>query len=219
LAIAGEPPTRRAAGLPDDALVFCAFNNPVKFTRPLFAIWMSLLAEVPSSVLWLRADAPDVRSNLQREAQRHGIDAARLVFAPAERALEAHHERCRLADLFLDTLPYNAHATACDALLAGVPLLTCAGRSMAARVGASLLGALSMYELVTRSLEEYARRALELSLDPARLAALRAALARACAAGPLFQPAYYCRRLETAYASMCARMRTGLPPASFTVEA
>jgi predicted O-linked N-acetylglucosamine transferase (SPINDLY family) len=215
-----ESATRRTAGLPDDGMVLCAFNNPVKITRPLFAIWMTLLREVRGSVLWLRADVLAARSNLEREAQRHGVNPVRLVFAPAVKALDAHLERCRLADLFLDTFPYNAHATACDALSAGVPVLTCRGRSMAARAGASLLGALGMHELVTHSLEEYAQRALELSRDPARLTALRAAQARACGtAGPLFQPALYCRELEAAYAGMYARMRAGLPPASITIEA
>jgi protein O-GlcNAc transferase len=212
-------PARAAAGLPAHGLVYCAFNNPVKITPELFAVWMRLLHEAPGSVLWLRADASGARANLNAQARRHGIDTARLVFAPAVHSVDAHLARCRLADLFLDTLPYNAHATACDALLADVPVLTCAGRSMASRMGASLLGALGLHELVTHSLEEYEQRARELSADRARLAGIRQALITARARGPLFQPARYCRELENAYQSMCARMRAGLAPVAFAVPA
>ena len=163
--IAAEPPTRAAAGLPPTGFVFCAFNNAAKITRDLFAVWMRLLQAVPGSVLWLRTPGEDARGNLQREARQLGIEPQRLVFADAV-PMEEHLARQRLADLFLDTLPYNAHATACDALWAGLPVLTCRGKSFAGRVGASLLLALGLVELVAESIEDYQARALEFGATP-----------------------------------------------------
>ncbi len=213
--IAADTPTRAAAGLPPAGFVFCAFNNPVKITPEIFGIWLRLLADIPGAVLWLRVDAPEARENLTRTAIAQRIDPARLVFAPAQEAMEAHLARYRLADLFLDTLPYNAHATACDALWAGLPVLTCLGRSFAGRVGASLLTTLGLPELVTHDVAEYERTARELAQDPQRLAGIRARLDVLRARGPLFDTLRYCRELESAYAAMCARARAGLAPAGF----
>jgi predicted O-linked N-acetylglucosamine transferase (SPINDLY family) len=214
-----EVSSRTAAGLPEDALVYCAFNNPVKITPEVFAVWLQLLQQVPDTVLWLRADAPGTRANLQQALRRHAIDAARLVFAPAVREVADHVARCSLADLFLDTYPYNAHVTACDALLADVPLLTCAGRSMAARMGASLVAALGLPGLVTHSLAEYAARARELSDDRAQLRELRAAVRAARTRGPIFDPLPYCRSLERAYETAASRARAGLSPARSAIRA
>jgi predicted O-linked N-acetylglucosamine transferase (SPINDLY family) len=204
-------------GLPPTGFVFCAFNNPLKITPEVYAVWMGLLREVRGSVLWLRTAAPAVRSNLEQAAARHGVDSARLVFAPPLPAMDEHLARHRLADLFLDTLPYNAHATACDALWAGLPVLTCRGGSFAGRVGASVLTAVGLPELITDSLESYARLALALADDAARLADIRARLAQRRAASPLFDTRGYCRHLEAAYAAMVERARAGLAPGSFTV--
>lgn len=200
-------PTRAQVGLPVDGFVFCAFNNPVKIAPPVFSIWMQLLREVPGSVLWLRADVREAQKNLLREAIARDVDPERLVFAPALEAAQAHLARYRLADLFLDTLPYNAHATACDALWAGLPVLTCRGGSFAGRVGASLLGALGMPELVTDNLDDYARTALELARDPQRMGKIRIRLEEQRRQSPAFDTARYCRNLEAAYAAMCARHR------------
>ena len=137
-AIVERVPSRREAGLPDPGFVFCAFNNSYKITPDFFDVWMRLLARVPGSVLWLLDDNPSARGNLQQGARAHGIDPARLVFAPRVDHAE-HLARHRLADLFLDNLPCNAHTTASDALWAGLPLLTCRGTTFAGRVAASLL--------------------------------------------------------------------------------
>lgn len=212
-------PTRAAAGLPATGFVFCAFNNPVKITPQVFSIWLGLLREVPAAVLWLRADAPEVRANLLHAARTQDVDPTRLVFAPAVKAMESHLARYRLADLFLDTLPYNAHATACDALWAGLPVLTCRGGSFAGRVGASLLAALGVPELVTDSLTSYAQTALELARDSQRLAAIRARMDHLRHGSPVFNTTRYCRHLESAYATMWARCRDGLPPTGFMLGA
>ncbi len=141
-------PTRAEAGLPQTGFVFCCFNNGWKITAPVFDIWMRLLAQVEGSVLWL-LDGPHA-DNLRREAAARGVDAGRIVFAP-RLAPDAHLARHRLADLFLDTLPYNAHTTASDALWAGLPVLTCIGKAFPGRVAASLLKAIDLPELVTTS--------------------------------------------------------------------
>ena len=216
--IVAEPASRADAGLPERGFVFCAFNNPAKITPQLFAIWMRILQDVPESVLWLRVDLPVARENLLREARARGVGSDRLVFAPALSTSEAHLARYRLADLFLDTLPYGAHATACDALWAGVPVLTCRGRSFAGRVAASLIGALGLAELVADSLEAYARTARELAADSERLASIRARLKELRHGSSVFNTALYCRNLETAYRTMYSRHRDGLPAAAFSVE-
>ena len=146
----GAVPALRHAGFRKDGFVFCAFNNNWKITRPLFDVWMRLLSAVPQSVLWLKQPATDARANLEREAEARGIDPARLVYAENV-PLEIHLARHANAGLFLDTLPYNAHATAADALGAGLPVLTCKGQAFAGRVAASLLEAVGLPELVTRN--------------------------------------------------------------------
>jgi predicted O-linked N-acetylglucosamine transferase (SPINDLY family) len=211
------PPRRRDLGLPDSGFVFCAFNNPYKLNPALFDVWMGLLRETPDSVLWLRGGEPELLVNLEREAQSRGIDPARLVFAPRVASMEDHLARYCAADLFLDTLPYGAHATARDALWAGLPVLTCAGDACATRVAASLLTGLGLPELVTASLADYAARALDFAREPARLAPLRQALAERRATSPAFQTDLYRRHLEAAFTLMCERHQRGAPPQSFDV--
>jgi predicted O-linked N-acetylglucosamine transferase (SPINDLY family) len=213
----GPPPRRRDLGLPDAGFVFCAFNNPYKLNPTLFDIWMGLLRETPGSVLWLRGGEPTLIANLEREARSRGVDPARLVFAPRVASMDAHLARYCAADLFLDTLPYGAHATARDALWAGLPVLTCAGDAFASRVAASLLGALGMPELVTSSLADYAARALDYAREPARLLPLRQALVDRSATSPAFQTDLYRRHLEAAFTLMCERHQRGAPPQSFDV--
>jgi protein O-GlcNAc transferase len=199
----GKAPTRAAAGLPDDGIVFCCFNNNFKLAAPVFAIWMRLLAAVPRSVLWLKQAGEAARANLQQAAQGHGVDPKRLVFA-AGAPLDVHLARHQLADLFLDTLPYNAHATACDALWAGLPVVTCRGTAFAGRVAASLLTAAGLPELITENAADYEALALALARDPARLRALREKLASARATAPLFDTPRLARDLEALYLKMLA---------------
>jgi predicted O-linked N-acetylglucosamine transferase (SPINDLY family) len=217
--MAAEPPTRAAAGLPPAGFVYCAFNGTAKITRDMFRCWLRLLAHVPGSVLWLRAPGAAARENLQREARALGLDPDRLVFADAVASMASHLARHRLADLFLDTLPYNAHATACDALWAGLPVLTCRGRSFAGRVGTSLLQAVGLGELVAESMQEYEAKALEFAQQPGKLAAIKATLAARRTTHPLFDTDLYTRHLEAAYVSMTLRQRRGLPPAGLSIAA
>lgn len=197
-AIAGRTPVREAAGLPPGAFVFCCFNNNYKIGPRVFDVWMRLLEAVPGSVLWLLEDNAEARANLQREARARGIDAARLVFAPRVPHAE-HLARHRLADLFLDTLPYNAHTGASDALWTGLPVVTCTGGAFAARVATSLLHAAGLPELATRTLAEYEALAASLARDRARLAQLRGRLAENRTRAPFFDAAGYCRDLEALY--------------------
>jgi protein O-GlcNAc transferase len=215
--IARETPSRHDLGLPESGFVFCAFNNIYKLNPVMFDIWMRLLEETPTSVLWLRGGEGAMLANLAREAQVRGIDAERLVFAPRIQAMDAHLARYRQADLFLDTLPYGAHATARDALWAGLPVLTCTGNAFATRVAASLLTALELPELVTANLEEYASRALTLANSSSLLAELRAKLAHQRVTRPVFDTDRYRQHLESAYLTMSERQRRGEPPQSFGV--
>jgi predicted O-linked N-acetylglucosamine transferase (SPINDLY family) len=213
----GPRPTRAQAGLPESGFVYCAFTNAYKINPPVFAVWMRLLDAVTGSVLWLRAMGEEARSNLLREAERYGIAPERLVFAPRVASMADHLARQSLADLYLDTLPYNAHSTACDALWAGVPVLSCAGQSFASRVAASALTAAGLPELVTHSLAEYEQQALALAQQPARLAELRTRLATQRSSVPLFNTALYTRHLEQAFHTMHERVIRGQNAAAFRV--
>jgi predicted O-linked N-acetylglucosamine transferase (SPINDLY family) len=210
-------PTRAETGLPEDAFVFCAFTSAHKLNPTVFDIWMRLLQAVPGSVLWLRSTSPEARRNLQKEAQARGVDPQRLVFAPHVPSMAAHLARHSLADLYLDTLPYNAHSTTCDALWAGVPVLTCAGQGFASRVAASALTAVGLPELIAGSLPEYEQKALELAREPAHLQELRSKLDRQRTGSPLFDTARYCRDLEAAYRAVHERALRGEAPVGFDV--
>jgi protein O-GlcNAc transferase len=207
---AGPPPSRAACGLPDDAFVYCSFNNSFKILPDVFSIWMRLLAMTPRSVLWLLEANADVRSNLRAEATRAGIAPDRLIFAAKVPKAE-HMARQACADLFLDTSPYGAHTTANDALLAGLPLVTCAGETFASRVAGSQLHAIGLPELVTPTFDDYETLALELASDPNRLAELRARLARNRQTQPLFDMARYARDFEDGLARIWHEHAT-LPP-------
>jgi protein O-GlcNAc transferase len=215
--IAETYPSRAAAGLPERAFVFASFNNAYKFNEPTFAIWMRLLNAVSESVLWLPTASAAAMRNLRREAQAHGIEPDRIVFAPHLPSADDHLARLKLADLFLDTFPYNAHTTASDALWAGLPVLTRQGESFASRVAASLLLAAGLPELITNDADAYERKALELARDPTRLTGLRAKLAANRNSCALFDTARFTRSLEAAYSQMCERAQRGEPPASFAV--
>jgi protein O-GlcNAc transferase len=212
-------PGRAECGLPEQSFVFCCFNNNYKITPQIFACWMRLLAAVPGSVLWLLRDNDDAARHLAGSAAAQGIDPARLIFAPVVASHERHLARQRQADLFLDTLPYNAHTTASDALRVGLPLVTCRGTSFAARVAASLLTALDLPELITTDLDGYEALTLALARDPVRLAAIRLKLARNAATAALFDGERFRIGLEASYEHMLQRHRQGLAPAGFTVPA
>ncbi|HET6183394.1 MAG TPA: nucleotidyltransferase family protein [Acetobacteraceae bacterium] len=215
--IPSRQPTRAQAGLPETGFVFACHNHDYKLGPEMFDIWMRLLRSIAGSVLWLRALNPAAMLNLRREASARGVAPERIVFAPRVPTTEDHLARLQLADLFLDTRPYNAHATACDALWVGLPVITCPGESFPSRVAASVLRAVEMPELITSSLVEYEALAAALARDPARLTQLREKLVRKRASAALFDTARYTRDLESAYAAMRERQRAGLPPASFAV--
>ena len=215
--IAQRTPSRREAGLPDEGFVFCAFNNSYKFSPRMFALWMRLIRAVPKSVLWLSDMNDAAKRNLRCEAQAHDVGPERLLFAPFVPSSSDHHARLSLADLFLDTLPYNAHSSAADALWAGVPVLTTPGNTFAGRVAASLLHAAGLPELVTDSLEAYEALALELTQEPAELSHLKVRLKSARRTQPLFDTARFTRNLESAYRTMWERYHKGQPPAHFAV--
>lgn len=217
-AIAESAPSRADAGLPAKAFVFCCFNAAWKITPRVFDVWMRLLKAVPGSVLWLLEDNLSMPEHLRAEAGARGVDAARLVFAPrAEPA--SHLARHRLADLFLDTLPYGAHTTASDALWAGLPVLACLGRQFDGRVAASLLETIGLPELVTASLDDYEALALALAREPERLAGLRARLAANRLLSPLYDVARFTRAIEAAYRCMMEISRRGDKPQGFAVPA
>jgi predicted O-linked N-acetylglucosamine transferase (SPINDLY family) len=206
--------SRAMAGLPD-GFVFASFNASWKITAAMFDIWMRLITAVPGSVLWLPDFVPEANANLRAEAAARGVAPARLVFAPPIK-LEEHLARQRLADLFLDTLPFNAHSTAADALGAGLPLITCEGESFAARVAASQLHVVGLPELVTRNLADYESLALKLARDGAFLSSLRDRLGRKRLA--LFDLDRYCRHIEVAYTRMWELAEKGERPQNFAVE-
>jgi predicted O-linked N-acetylglucosamine transferase (SPINDLY family) len=212
-------PSRAQAGLPEHGFVFCCFNNAYKITPDVFDVWMRLLRQIEGSVLWLSSVHAAGAANLRREAQARGVAADRLVFAPKVARNEDHLARIRLADLFLDTLYYNAHVTAADALWAGVPVLTCPGATFASRVAGSLLGAVGLQELITTSLSDYETLALRLARDPALLSVLRQKLASNRTSFPLFDTARFARHVEAAYLAMWERSRRGEPPRGFAVAA
>lgn len=207
----GDGATREQAGLPPEGFVFCSFNNSYKFTPEVFSSWMRILARVEHSVLWLAHNNPVAVRNLQQEAERRGIDSRRLLFAGRTPGLPQHLARLRLAGLFLDTLPYNAHSTAIDALWAGLPVLTREGGSFAGRVAASLLRAIELPDLITTSIQQYEDLAVDLATHPARLAEITERLAHNRLTTPLFDSRSFVRQLEAAYDKIHERYRAGLP--------
>jgi protein O-GlcNAc transferase len=210
-------PTRVGAGLPRQGFVFCCFNNSFKITPQLFDIWMHLLGGIPGSVLWLLEDNHRATQNLRNEAQARGVAPERLVFAPRIPPGE-HLARHRLADLFLDTLPYNAHTTASDALWTGLPVLTCTGSAFAGRVATSLLRAIGLPELVTGDLPAYEALALRLAKDASLLETLRARLASNRLTHPLFDTDRFRRHIESAYTTIWETSQRGEQPRGFAVD-
>jgi len=194
----GKATSKAAQNLPEDAFVFCCFNQTFKITEEIFAVWMRLLKQVPNSVLWLLECNSWAKANLHREAESAGIAKNRLIFAPRVTITE-HLARHTHADLFLDTLPYNAHTTASDALYMRLPLVTCTGDTFASRVAASLLQRINMPELITGSISEYEQKALDLAQHPEKLMQLKQKLNAEIEKSSLFNPAQFARDLEQQY--------------------
>jgi protein O-GlcNAc transferase len=213
-----SPALRAGHGLNEKDFVFCHFNYAYKIMPEMFALWLRLLKKVPHGVLWLLESNPLFAANLRAEAVRAGINPARLVFAP-QMENQAHLSRLALGDLFLDSLPYNAHTTASDALWAGLPLITCRGEAFAGRVAASLLKAAGLPQLIANSLDEYEALALDLATDRALLKSYRDHLGRDPVRLPLFDTARTTRHIEAAYEEMIARWSREVMPADFAVLA
>jgi predicted O-linked N-acetylglucosamine transferase (SPINDLY family) len=211
-AIASTVFTREDLGLPPAGFVFCCFNSNHKITPDTFDSWMRILSRVENSVLWLSRNDPTAASNLRREALRRGVDGGRLIFADRMSSLPEHLARQRVADLFLDTLPYNAHATALDALWAGLPVLTCVGEGFVSRVAASLLNAIELPELITTTRTQYESLAVHLATNPRQLDEIRQKLARNRLETPLFDTRAFTGHLEAAYSKIVERYRANLPP-------
>jgi protein O-GlcNAc transferase len=206
--IAPELPSRRDCGLPGTGVVFCCFNTSYKITPVIFDVWMRLLNAVPGSVLWMLDSNRGATENLKQEAATRNVDAERLVFGPVLPNPD-HLARFVGADLFLDTLPYNAHTLTVDALWGGCPVITCSGQTFASRVAGSLLHAIGLPELVTNSIEQYESLALALAREPARLQGIRHKLAANRMTTPLFDSERFTRSLEAAYEAMWNAYQTG----------
>ena len=216
-AIAESPPSRASCGLPESGFVFCCFCNNYKITPAVFDVWMRLLGSIPESVLWLLRDNEPAERNLRREARERDIEPNRLVFAPRLN-LQDHLARQVFADLFLDTMPYNAHTTASDALWVGLPVLTCLGRTFPARVSSSLLHAVGLPELVTNSLEDYEALAFRLASDPVFLGTIRTKLALNRETAALFDTNRFRLNIEAAYTEMWRSWESGQAPRTITVR-
>jgi protein O-GlcNAc transferase len=216
-AIAPQVPGRAALGLPENGFVFCNFNQSYKITPDVFAAWMRILKAVNGSVLWLLNARPPFQANLLRQAERHGIAPERLVFAPSL-PLDQHLARLKQADLFLDSLPYNAHTTASDALWAGLPLLTVMGTSFPGRVAASLLHAVGMPEMIAHTMADYEAMAIRLAKDAQALGALKQKLAGNRLTTPLFDTDLFRKGLEAAYLTMWQAWKNGAAPKVFAVD-
>ena len=215
-AMSPHTPARAEVGLPAAAFVFCVFHSSYKLNPTMFEVWMNLLRQVPGSVLWVVGGNPSLVQNLRREAEARAVDPDRLVFAPRA-PYPDHLARQRLADLFLDTFPFNGGTTTSDALWAGLPVLTLSGEAFAARMSASLLQAVGLPELAVQSLAQYEALALGLAREPATLGEIKARLARNRATHPLFDTVRFPRHTERAYDAMWQRHRRGEPPGAFAV--
>ncbi|MEP7031370.1 MAG: tetratricopeptide repeat protein [Pseudolabrys sp.] len=211
-AISNKAFDRAMFGLPPAGFVFCCFNNSYKINPETFDLWMRLLKKIDGSIVWLTESNDTASANLKKEAEARGVDPARLVFAKRMTLVSDHLARYRLADLFLDALPYNAHTTACDALWVGLPVLTQAGETFAGRVAASLLTAIGLPELITSTPQAYEDLAIELAANPDKLARMKRKLADNRLTAPLFDTQRTAKHLEAGYLAMVQRHQAGLPP-------
>jgi protein O-GlcNAc transferase len=204
--------SKEECGLPNNQFIFCCFNNDYKFNAIVLDSWAKILLAVDKSVLWITENNEQFKANITIEFQRRGIDASRVIFSQKVKLMADHLARFRLADLFLDTYPYNAHTTALDSLKAGVPLLTLKGQSFASRVAASLLNAIGLPELITTNQEEYEALAIELAMNSKKLADIKSKLINNRLTAPLFDTPLFAKNLESAYIKMYERYRLGMKP-------
>jgi len=209
LKIAERTPTREECGLPSTGPVFCSFSHDYKISPPMFDVWMRILKRVPNSTLWLMSRGELAQRNLRAAAEAHDINPSRLVFAGRVPMVEDHLARYRQADVFLDTHPYNAHTTAADAMMAGLPVITYMGKGFASRVAGGLLNAIGLQDLITHSLEDYENLAVKLATTPAMLAEVKARLQANKSTHALFDTDAFCRNVEAAYFAMWRRAQLG----------
>jgi protein O-GlcNAc transferase len=212
-----DAPSRASCGLPPDSFIFCNFNAGYKLTPASFSSWMRIMKQVPGSVLWLLEGDPHLSGNLRQEAETQGVSGARIVMAPFL-PLESHLARLSLADLFLDGIPYNAHTTAADALWAGVPVITQKGATFPGRVGASLLRAIGLPELMTPTSADYESLSIRLAQDKTLLQSFRHRLTLNRAQAPLFDTVRFSKHIEAAYETMFEIAKRGESPHSFAVK-
>lgn len=210
--------TRKNAGLPENQFVFCCFNNSYKFNPETLRSWVNILLSSPQSVLWISENNASFRFNLLKEFANLGIPSERIIFAKRVDSMAEHLNRYRLADLFLDTLPFNAHTTAMDSLKAGLPILTLIGKAFAGRVAASLLNAIGLPELITENRGDYESLAIELACNPQKLTAIKEKLAANRLTAPLFNTPLFTKHLEEAYMKMYRRHQDGLVPKHFYIN-
>ena len=208
---------REECGLPENSFVYCCFNNDYKFNPQVLDGWSRILLAVKNSVIWISENNAFFRANIVVKFESRGIDPGRIIFAPRVELMKDHLARYTLADLFLDTYPYNAHTTAVDSLKTGVPILTLMGQSFASRVAASLLSAIGLPELITNTQEEYEALAIELALNPNKLADIKLKLANNRFTTPLFDTPLFTKNLETAYINMYERYHLDLEPVHISI--
>ena len=204
--------SRKGCGLPENTFIFCCFNNDYKFNAQVLDSWSRILLEVKKSVLWISENNEQFKANITIEFERRGIGYGRLIFAERLELMTDHLARCALADLFLDTFPYNAHTTAVDSLKAGIPVVTCLGNSFAGRVGSSLLNAVELPELITNTQEEYEALAIEFATNPLKLARMKKKLAENQLTTPLFNAPLFTGNLEAAYQLIMEHYWKDMPP-------
>ena len=216
--MAETTPPRETYGLPPKGFVFCCFNHDYKLNAPIFAVWMNLLQNVPGSVLWLMKLNDSAERNLRQEATTRGVDPDRIVFASRVPRVEDHLARYRLADLYLDTTPCNAHSTTSDVLRAGLPLVTCRGKAFAGRVSASLLSLVDLPELITDTLQDYEKLAYQLATNKGALRKICKKLQKILSTNDPFDTSRYCRNLEKAYLAMWERYQRGEKPDHLVVK-
>jgi predicted O-linked N-acetylglucosamine transferase (SPINDLY family) len=209
--------SRQEVGLPEEGFVFCCFNNTYKFTPDVFDSWARILKSVEGSVLIIYANNELSKTNLSKEIAKRGVDSDRLIFANSI-ARPEYMARYRVADLFLDTHPYNAGTTASDALRMGLPMLTLKGESYQARMGASIVNALNLPELITSTPEEYEALAIELATNPKKLKSIKDKLAKNLSTAPLYNTKLFTKNLESAFTQMYERHHGGLEPDHIYVE-
>ena len=210
--------TREEAGLPSKGFIFGCFNHHYKITPFVFASWMKILSDVQGSILWLSDGNETGITNLKNEAKKHGVNSDRLIFAPRLELREDHLNRIKLADLFLDTLPYNAHATTSDALQVGLPVLTCIGESFASRVAASLINSVGLSELIAKTNKQYEKIAIDLATKPSKMKNIKDKLETNLTSSPLYNTPLYVKQIETAYMTMYKTYREEKNPKHINVQ-